>query len=111
MRETIIFVALALAAPAALAQADEPTVNDTDYDTTPPADDQSYIDEAEMESTTMDDSEFDTTLPPDDQSYLTADVPAEGSSASGAGSSATPGLALVGVLGVIGALALLFRRS
>ena len=117
MRGTLIFTALLLAAPVALAQ-DEPTVNDSDYDTDPPADDQSYLDDAELESDTMSDSEFDTSVPAADESYLAEDADTEAGTdaGTGAGSSAsggdnTPGIALAVMLAALGFAALTWRRS
>ncbi|HVM45728.1 MAG TPA: hypothetical protein VM582_07305, partial [Candidatus Thermoplasmatota archaeon] len=75
MRETTILLALILlAAPVALAQEEEPTVNDSDYDTSTPEGDDAYLDDAEAEASgepTLSDGDFDTSLPADDQSYLT----------------------------------------
>lgn len=107
MRGTLIFTALLLAAPVAVAQ-DEPTVNDSDYDTTPPADDQTYLEDAEMESTAMSDSDFDTSVPESDTSYLDAEAGTEGSGAD-AGAD-TPGVALVLLLAAVGALAIAWPR-
>lgn len=112
MRGTLIFIALLCTTPVALAQDPEPTVNDSDYDTTPPADDQTYLDDAQMESDAMQDGEFDTSLPGDDTRYLDeAEAEISGSDAgSGAGRSGTPGVAIVVLLGLVAALALAWPR-
>ena len=117
MRGTIILIALLASAPLALAQDSEPTVNDSDYDTAPPAGDESYLDDAEAEYSeepSVSDADFDTSLPADDQSYLTdaeadAGSGADVGSGEGAGTD-TPGIALVLMLAVVGAVALFRRR-
>lgn len=122
MRETIAIILLALLAPLAAAQDAEPTVNDSDYDTSVPADDEAYLNETEAEyaaEPTLSDADFDTTLPPDDQSYLTSDAgenaPQGGSEGGGSGGGAatdaeTPGPGLLALLAGVGLLALAMRR-
>ncbi|HUR69431.1 MAG TPA: hypothetical protein VM370_09310 [Candidatus Thermoplasmatota archaeon] len=104
LRGTLIFTALVvLATPIALAQ-DEPTVNNSDYDTTPPADDQTYLDDAEMDSTAMSDSEFDTGVPAADESYL-GEAEAQNAGTTSAKSD-TPGIAVIALLGIVAVVAL-----
>lgn len=112
MRGTLIFIALLCTTPVALAQDPEPTVNDSDYDTNPPADDQAYLDDAQMESDTMQDGEFDTSLPGDDTRYLEeAEAEISGSAAGQGGARAgTPGVAIVLLLGLVATLALAWPR-
>jgi hypothetical protein len=92
---------LALVAAAVLAAAQDPSVNESDFDTTAPEPDESYLDEASGEPTVAQD-DFDTSVPPADESYLadgaagTADDEAEhgGHDTPGFGASALA-LALV----------------
>lgn len=108
-RRVIILFTLLLAAPTALAQDPDPTVNDSDFNTTPPAEDETYLDDAEAESTedpTVSDSDFDTTAPTMDESYLDEDLPGdEGASAKG-----TPGAAALVALVGLAATAIVLRR-
>lgn len=60
---------LALVAAAGLAAAQDPTVNESDFDATAPEPDESYLDEAAGEPTVAQD-DFDTSVPPPDESYL-----------------------------------------
>jgi LPXTG-motif cell wall-anchored protein len=117
-RETIILItlALAVAVPSALAQEEEdPTVNESDFNTTEPESDESYLDEAEQESAedpTLTESDFDTTAPTADESYLDdaeSEIGADGSGGSATG-SATPGLPLVGALAALAVAGLALRR-
>lgn len=110
----VTFLILLLATPAALAQDPDPTVNDSDFNTTTPAEDESYLDEAEAESTedpSVSDADFDTSTPPMDESYLEEEA-AGGGSGNGAAASAkaTPAPAAVLVLAGLAATALLLRR-
>lgn len=116
MRGTLIFTAMLLfAAPVALAQ-EEPTVNDSDYDTSTPEGDDAYLDEAEAESTgepTVSDADYDTSLPADDDSYLDqaeAEAGGDGTGASSGGDD-TPGIALAVMLAALGVAALAWRKK
>lgn len=117
-----------LLAPGALAQSEpDPTVNDSDFNETPPDYDESYLDDngtAEGNATTNDnntaeptvnESDFDTTPPPYDESYLedesTADAPAGDDSRSKTPvTKDTPAPALALTLGLVGLAALATRR-
>jgi hypothetical protein len=68
-----LLVLALLAAPLAAAQ----ELSDSDFDTTPPSDDDSYLRDSSGESLqepgqgeTLGDGDFDTTVPEDDASYL-----------------------------------------
>lgn len=84
----------------------EPSVNESDFDTSPPAQDASYLDDGSEPS--LSESEFDMSSPPGDGSYLDA-----GAAASGADPPASrvpgPGAALA-ILGVMAAIVLARRR-
>ena len=106
----ILLSLLLFAAPTALAQEEDPTVNDSDFNTTPPAEDESYLDEAEAESAgepTVSDSDFDTSVPTMDESYLDDEGPSAGASAS---AKDTPVPAAVLALVGLAATALILRR-
>lgn len=113
MRGTIILITLFAIAPLAAAQDTEPTVNDSDYNTTPPAGDDAYLADAEAEYSeepTVSDADFDTSVPADDQSYLDA-AEADAGADQGAGAKAdTPGVGLLALLALVGVLALSRRR-
>lgn len=102
-RETILFTLLALVATSGVASAQDPTVNESDYDTAPPTSDESYLDESQAsgDEPSVGESDFDTTAPTYDESYLDDGVATEGGDAKGA-----PGLgvALVAAAGVAAAL-------
>lgn len=118
LRETTIVLILIAAAPFAAAQ-EEPTVNESDYETAPPTSDESYLDQSEQEAglqesssdpgpdPTLSESELDTSAPTADESYL--DEAEREIQAEGTGTSATPGLGLVAALAAIG-VALAARR-
>lgn len=111
----VIILALLLIAPIAAAQED-PTVNDSDFNTTPPAEDESYLGESEPAAEedptgdpTLSNSDFDTAAPIMDESYLDADAPA-GSDGASAGNQ-TPASALLVALVGFAAVALALRRK
>lgn len=104
---------LALAAPAALAQEQDPTVNESDFNTTAPPPDEQYLDEAQAQANgdpTLTDSDFDMSAPPDDDAYLDeaeAEIAASDATPSGGSSGdRTPGLGLLVTLGAVAAIAL-----
>lgn len=115
--ETILFIALAALtlAPLAAAQEEEPTVNESDFNTTAPEDtNESYLDDAEAEAAgepTLDESDFDTTAPTADESYLD-DAEREIESAEGgdAERAGTPGLPVALAIVGIAAVAWAIRR-
>lgn len=118
--ETILFialVALALSPPAAAQEDEEPTVNESDFNTTEPEANESYLDDAEAEAAgepTLNESDFDTTAPTADESYLDdaereIESPEDGEGA--AGTSGTPGLPIAIALVGIGAVAWAMRRG
>lgn len=101
LRETVLAaLVLLVAAPLAAAQED-PTLNESDMDTEPPASDESYLDEGNGTASggnatgdgapaegdpTVTESDFDMSAPPADESYL-----GDGSGSSASGDAATPG--------------------
>jgi cytoskeletal protein RodZ len=125
----IMVGALLLLAPLASAQQpSDPTVNDSDFNTTAPPADTSYMDENSTSSNdttdpTVSDSDFDTSVPSADTSYLDQAAQQYGVDESGAstttpppaaGASKTPGPETALVLGLVGAVALALaqrRRS
>lgn len=127
LREAVLLIALALAAavPSAFAQ-EEPTVNESDFNTTDPESDESYLGEGSgnettsdnstsgnstsndtTEDPTLDESELDTTAPPVDESYLD-DAEREIGGADAAAES--PGLPLVGALAALAVATVVLRR-
>jgi len=103
-------LALLLATPLALAQEEDPTVNDSDYNTTVPTEDETYLDEAAAESSedpTVSDSDFDTSVPAEDESYLDEPLPGDEGGATARG---TPGAAAAVALVGIALTALALRR-
>lgn len=116
MRETTAILAflLLLVTPMTLAQEPEPTVNESDYDTSPPAADESYLDEAENETSaepTLQEGDFDTAPPPADESYLDEAEREMGSSGPARdGEAATPAAPLLALVASLGVAALVWRR-
>lgn len=102
-RETFLVIVLALVATAGAASAQDPTVNESDYDTTPPASDESYLDETESSpgDPTLSDGHLDTQPPAYDESYLDEGVP-EDAAAKGAPGF---GVALLAAAAIAAALA------
>ena len=116
---TLIAVTLTLAltlVPTSLAQEEDPSLNESEMDTNPPASDESYLDEAEQESSaepTLTESEMDTSAPAFDESYLDEaerEIGAEGSGSRSGSDKATPGAPLLLVAGAVGAAAFAMRR-
>lgn len=103
---------LLLVAGAALAQ-EEPTVNESDYDTAPPSGDEAYLDETPQETAdepTLSDGDLDTSIPTNDEAYLD-EAPAEGPASSQTpDAKGAPGVGLAALLGALGAAALVARR-
>lgn len=95
-------ILLALVAASGLATAQDPSVNESDFDTTAPPADESYLDDGG--DPTVTESDFDTSVPPPDESYLD-----DGSAAPEARAS-TPGLGLVAVAVALASAALVARR-
>lgn len=131
-RETVLLGAafLLALAPLALAQEEDPTLNESDFDTSPPPSDERYLDEgaqdgadpsgAEASTTsepdpTLGEGDFDMSAPDEDMSYLGDDAASDaaGSTAGAttdAGRSAVPAPGIVAALGVLALAALALRR-
>lgn len=116
LRETLLLCAILLvAAPLAAAQ-DDPTLNESDMDTSPPESDESYLDDgsnatadegsAAPEDPTLAESDFDMSAPAVDESYLGD----ESAGASSGASSETPGIGLVAAVGAVALAALVLAR-
>lgn len=104
-------------APLAAAQATnnstDPTVNESDFDTsTPPADDAYLNDSSAPADPTVSDSDFDMTVPSNDAAWLDAEAASADASPASGGSAAkpAPGLALPALLVGLAGVALLARR-
>lgn len=110
---------LALAAPIAAAQEPDPSVNESEFDTSEPPPDEQYLDDAEAEASgdpTVTESDFDMSEPTGDQAYLDeaeaemdAQTAGTGGSATSAGNDRTPGLGLLVTLVAVGAIAISLR--
>ena len=100
---------LALVALAGHAGAQDPAVNESDFDTTAPEPDESYLADDASGDPSVTESDFDTSVPPADESYLADDGAAPG--ASGGEKASTPafGVAALALAG-LGAALLLRRR-
>lgn len=137
LRGGILLVAFVFAAGAASAQ-DDPTVNESDFNTSAPEGDDSYLNETESNSTdpTLSEDDFNTSAPEADEGYLGSDGTTEGDptlsegdfdtsapaadesyldaddvDASGDGDArGAPGPALVALLAAVGIVAALARR-
>ena len=115
-RRALIFgILLLTTAGVALAQEPDPSVNDSDFNTTPPEGDDAYLNETaaqynvtESTDPTVSDSDFDTTVPTNDESYLDA-TPATSAGATPS-SSGVPGSAMWATLAAVGAIALAMRK-
>lgn len=109
---------------AAAQQPTDPTVNDSDFNTTAPPPDASYLNDTNASSSpnsttdpTVSDSDFNTSVPPDDTAYLDAAASQYGvdnasapSASPGAARTPGPGIALVSAAAFVGALVLGGRR-
>jgi PGF-CTERM protein len=114
-RRVLFIAGILLLAGSALAQ-EEPTVNDSDYDTTTPTGDDAYLDDAEAEASgepTLSDGDFDTSAPAEDDSYLDEAEREIGADANGEGATerGTPGFGAWTALAALGALAIALRRA
>ena len=124
-RETILVgLGLLLAlAPAAFAQEPEPTVNESDFDTSGPPSDESYLDEeggaggetgpesgtGSEPDPTLGEGDFDMSAPAADTSYLDAEAAADAQPQDETRADAPlPGI--VAALGVVALAALALRR-
>jgi hypothetical protein len=113
-RETVLLGLLLALAPAALAQEQDPSLNESAFDTSPPPSDESYLDEGTPEGQsgeasatsepdpTLGEGDFDMSAPSADTSYLGDDAGSDAAAATDAGRSAVP---LPGVAAALGALA------
>lgn len=114
LRETTIVLILLAVAPVALAQEADPTVNESDYDTSEPTSDESYLDASAQEAgieeePTVSEADFDTAAPTYDESYLD-DAEAEAAGADTA--KGAPGIGLLAGLAAVAVAALaLWRRK
>lgn len=112
-RRVLVITMILFASGAAQAQED-PTVNDSEFDTSAPSEDESYLGDANATTTesseepSVSDADFDTSAPEGDTSYL--DDGASAGASAGATASATPGLGVWAMLAAIGGIALLARR-
>lgn len=116
-RQVITIAVLLFVSGTALAQGEDPTVNDSDYNTTVPTSDEAYLDEENATASgnatssdntsdpTVSDADFDTTVPTNDEAYLDESTPTPDAGAKG-----TPGLGLVGIVAGVAVLALAVRR-
>lgn len=102
-----ILLLLALVAPAGLAAAQDPTINESDVDTSVPPPDESYLDE--VDEPALDEADFDTSVPDPDESYLD-DTEAETRQEGPGAATPGPGAAAVVLAAVVGA-ALAARRA
>lgn len=127
MRTALVVLGALLLSPLAAAQQpSDPTVNDSDFNTTPPAADDSYMNDTNASSSnsttdpTVSNSDFDTSAPPADTSYLDQTASQYGvdngsasssgaASTSGAAKTPAPALGIV-LVGVLVAAAFVRRR-
>ena len=101
---------IALAAASGLAAAQDPSVNESDFDTTAPEADESYLDDGSGDPA-LSEGDFDTSVPAADESYLAADAQDAGTSGGDGATASTPGFGLAAVaLAALGAALLLRRR-
>lgn len=85
-------------------------MNESDYDTTAPEADESYLDESEPDPF-VSEEDFDVTPPPEDTSYLDdAEAEAAAADAERTAPRDAPGPALAAVLAGLGAAAVALRR-
>lgn len=124
-------LALLAVALAPLAAAQEPTVNESDFDTTPPTGDETYLDDSQdlqgtgaddpsapaEEEPTLSESDFDTSAPEGDDSYLDdsedlAGTGAEDADASSGsdGNKRLPGFAAIVTVGALALVAVATRK-
>ena len=105
-----ILLAVLLAIVGVASAQDDPTVNESDFDTTTPEADESYLESegssASSEEPTLRESDFDTSVPGADESYL-----ADGDGSPDGSARGTPALGLVAALGALAAIALARRRA
>jgi hypothetical protein len=112
-----------LALPLAHAQTADPTVNQTEMDTSTPPADESYLDDtngtdanasAAPADPSLNDSDLDTSVPADDSaSWLTdseSATPTPTGPAADEGAHATPGFEAVALVGAVAAAIVLARR-
>lgn len=107
LRGGILLLALVAAAGPALAQ--DPGVNESDFDTTAPEPDESYLADDAGGDPALAEGDFDTSVPEADESYLATETgPAGG---DGDKAASTPGFGAAALaLAIVGAALLLRRR-
>lgn len=73
---SILLLTLVLAAAGLATAQDDPTVNESEFDTTAPEADETYLNETESNTSdpTLEEGDFDTTAPAPDESYLGSDT-------------------------------------
>ncbi|MFA5862977.1 MAG: hypothetical protein WDA16_14895 [Candidatus Thermoplasmatota archaeon] len=109
LRGGIAFLALVTLAGTALAQ--DPSVNESDFNTTTDEPDESYLNESSNSTPsdpTLSENDFDTSVPAADESHLGA----EGAGDDGGNDARdTPGPALVGLVSAAVLVVLMLRRK
>ena len=119
-RETVLLGLLLALAPAALAQEQDPALNESDFDASPPPSDEAYLDEeaqageggpsaaeASEPDPTLAEGDFDMRAPDADTSYLDAET---GAQPQGDARADTPFPGVVAAFGVLALAALALRR-